>query len=161
MDKTIDETTLLYSTLYDNEDFTEFIENKYNIRDNEIVPIYLENMDTYIEFLINSRKPHDEQLFREKSLSLLSNIDECFWLLPAEECFEKIINLIKDEVISDEDIEYIISKSKFYKGFRLFLISAFANRKKSKYKTTSRNWDELDPIIADLITNHFNDQIIK
>ncbi len=161
MEKTIDETTKLYSTLYDNEDFTEFIEDKYNIKDNEIVPIYLENMDTYVDFLVHSRKPHDEEKFREKSQGLISTIDEAFWLLPAEECFEKIIDLLKNEQISDEDIEYIISKNKFYKGFRLFLISAFTNRKKSKYKTSSRNWNELDPIITNLINKHYNEQNIK
>lgn len=158
MDRTTDETTKLYSTLYDNEDFTEFVENKYNIKDNEIVPIYLANIDTYVEFLIHSRNPHDKNEFKEKSKELLTNINENFWLLPAEDCFEKIIQLIKDEVISDDDIEYIISKTKFYKGFRLFLISAFANRKKSKYKKSSRNWDELNPIILDLINKHFSEQ---
>lgn len=161
MEKTIDETTKLYSTLYDNEDFTEFVENKYNIKDNEIVPIYLGNIDTYVDFLIYSRKPHDEKEFREKSQILISSINETFWLLPAEQCFEKIIDLIKNEQLSDEDIEYIISKNKFYKGFRLFLISAFANRKKSKYKISSRNWNELDPIIANLINKHFNEENIK
>lgn len=158
MDNKIDETTKLYSTLYDNEDFTEFIENEYNIKDNEIVPIYLESIEKYIDFLVYSRKPKDEEHYREKANEILSKVDNAFWLKPAEECFEDIIEMIKNETISDEDIEYIISKTKFYKGFRLFLISAFNNRKKSKNK---RNWAELDPIVADLISKHFENQMQK
>lgn len=159
METNIDETTKLYSTLYDNEDFTEFIENKYNIKDNEIVPIYLENLDKYIEFLVHSRQPQNKDEFIEKSYKILSNkAENKFWLKPSEVCFEEIIEMIKNEEISSEDIEYIISKSKFYKGFRLFLISTFSNRKNSK---TQRNWSELDPIIADLISRHFNDQLQK
>ncbi len=158
MENNFDETTKLYSTLYDNEDFTEFIENEYNIKDNEIVPIYLESTDKYIDFLVYSRKPKDEEAFRTRAKEILSTANNMFWLKPAEECFEEIIEMIKNEDISDNDIEYIVSKTKFYKGFRLFLLSAFANKKKSKNK---RNWSELDPIVMELISKHFEDQLQK
>lgn len=159
MENSIDETAKLYSTLYDNEDFTEFIENEYNIKDNEIVPIYLESLDKYIDFLVHSRKPKNEVVFRENAYKILSQKAESkFWLKPSEECFEEIIEMLKAEEITDEDIEYIVSKTKFYKGFRLFLISAFSNRKKSKHK---RNWSELDPIVAELISKHFDNQLQK
>ena len=161
MKKNVDETAQLYSQLYDNEDFTEFIENKYNIKDNETVPIYLESMDKYIEFLVTSREPNDEELYRNKAKEILSSSTSQFWLLPAEECFEKIIEMIKDGIITEEDIPYIISSSKFYKGFRLFLITAFANRKRSRTKKKKRNWEELDPIINKLIEKHFQSQMVK
>ncbi|MBE5738199.1 MAG: hypothetical protein E7354_00485 [Clostridiales bacterium] len=160
MKKNIDETAQLYSQLYDNEDFTEFIENKYNIKDNETVPIYLESIEKYIDFLVENRQPADEKEYREKSRALLSASATQFWLLPAEECFETLIEMIKDEVITEEEIQYIVSTNKFYKGFRLFLISAFANRKKSK-KKKSRNWSELDPIITQLIEKYFSNQMTK
>ncbi len=158
MKKNTDETAELYSKLYDNEDFTEFIENKYNIKDNDTVPIYLENIDKYIEFLVSSRDPKDVEEYKKKSKQLLTSFGNQFWLLPAEECFEQLVELLKDEVITDSDIDYIISSTKFYKGFRLFLISAFAKRKKSKKK---RKWSELDPIVAELIAKHFNSQMVK
>ena len=161
MKKNIDETAALYSRLYDNEDFTEFIENKYNIKDNETVPIYLESMEKYIEFLLESRQPENADEYREKSKSILTTINNQFWLLPAEECFEKIIEMIKDGIITEEDIPYIISSSKFYKGFRLFLLTAFANRKTRKSKKKRRNWAELDPIINKLIEKHFQNQMVK
>lgn len=161
MKKNIDETAALYSRLYDNEDFTEFIENKYNIKDNETVPIYLESMEKYIEFLLESRQPENADEYREKSKSILTTINNQFWLLPAEECFEKIIEMIKDGIITEEDIPYIISSSKFYKGFRLFLLTAFANRKTRKSKKKRRSWAELDPIINKLIEKHFQNQMVK
>lgn len=161
MKRNVDETAQLYSKLYDNEDFTEFIENKYNIKDNETVPIYLESMDKYIEFLVNSREPKDEEEYKSKAREILTSSISQFWLLPAEECFEKIVEMIKDGIITEEDIPYIISSSKFYKGFRLFLITAFANRKRSKTKKKKRNWEELDPIINNLIEKHFQNQMVK
>ena len=161
MKKNVDETAQLYSRLYDNEDFTEFIENKYTIKDNETVPIYLESMEKYIEFLVNSREPNNEEEYVDKARKILTSSASQFWLLPAEECFEKIIEMIKDGIITEEDIPYIISSNKFYKGFRLFLITAFANRKRSKTKKKKRNWEELDPIINKLIETHFQNQMVK
>ena len=161
MKKNVDETAQLYSRLYDNEDFTEFIENKYTIKDNETVPIYLESMEKYIEFLVNSREPNNEEEYVDKARKILASSASQFWLLPAEECFEQIIEMIKDGIITEEDIPYIISSNKFYKGFRLFLITAFANRKRSKTKKKKRNWEELDPIINKLIETHFQNQMVK
>lgn len=145
----------------DNEDFAKFIENKYDTTDIEIISSHLGNTQEYVEFLAENRKAKEIEKYTERAFEILSKCDSKFWLSPCEECFEYIVEMLKNEDISYEDIEYIISSKKFYKGFRLFLISAFSTRKKSNRKTPIRNWDELDPIIAQLIEKHFDAQMTK
>lgn len=161
MNKIIDTSLEQSIKLANNEDFAKYIENKYSTKEENIINDYLKNLDEYIEFLQASRKPKNAKEYREKALAILSQCDNEFWLYPDEECFEYIVEMLKNEIISYEDIEYIISSKKFYKGFRLFLISAFSTRKKSNRKTPIRNWDELDPIIAQLIEKHFDSQMTK
>lgn len=161
MSKKIELTENQSPIAIDNEDFVNFIENKYNTKDMDIISSHLGNTNEYIDFLVKERKANEVEQYTERAHTILSKYEDKFWLLPCEECFEYIVEMLKNEDISYEDIEYIISSKKFYKGFRLFLISAFSTRKKFNRKTPIRNWDELDPIIAQLIEKHFDAQMTK
>lgn len=139
-----------------NNQYLDYLKNLYG-EDN--YKTHLEDKTAYLSFLSQVNNLDENKI--NKAKALLDKVDVSKVILNTDlEAFEYILFLIKNQLINEADIEYIINTRGFYDGFRDFLLAVFSNNKKSS-NTKNRKWAELDPIISRLISQYFTAQNTK
>ena len=135
-------------TKFNNKEYLKYIKKIYPTAEkNEIT-----KLDNFITFLASKHKSIPN--FPTHSKELFGKLQENCWLQSAEEYFTYLLQLIKNGILSIEDIIYLINTSYLNIGFKAYLTNYIAHKEPSRFQHNMRKFSELDPIVEKLIKEY-------